>query len=197
MIFTNLLNKESVVNAEEFALLAEMTNDEPKVVRADCLYDFEACDLMLNHVAGANKTFPVIMMLTPERAHLWNGTLNHKDIVENFVKDHKYKGYRVHGGQQTNTRKLIENGKKFVTIRLAQMKLDSHGPQTPYLIRMFDDSLGQYVAGSIGFTFHTLGLDFWPKHSKIAAFVMIVLLPFVITFYHLMEVCFCNKKKAE
>ena len=84
-IFTHLHNKESVQNAEEFALLAEKSNDAPKVVRADCLYDFEPCDLLLNHIPGANKTWPVIVMITPERTHLWNGTLNHSDIYNNFI----------------------------------------------------------------------------------------------------------------
>ena len=197
MIFTTMLDKQSLVNAEEFALLAEKTKDMPKVVRADCMYDFEACDLLLNHIPGANKTFPVVMMLTPGKAHLWNGTMNHKDIADNFVLDHKYQNYKALGGPSMTTKKLLEKGKSYVQMRMKELGEENMPPKTPYLIDLFDKYIGHQVAPAIGYGFFLTGLDFWEKNSKIVATVAVFFVPMFIALGHLIQVCFFTKEKDE
>ena len=64
VVFTHLHSNESHAAATQIAKLAALTDDKPVVVRADCLFDVEACDLFKNHLVEYNKTFPLLVMLT-------------------------------------------------------------------------------------------------------------------------------------
>ena len=80
--------------ANEFAKLAQTLKDQPKVARADCTFDREACDLLVNHLPSSNNSYPYIMMLTDSRAHVWTGALNATEIIEKFATGIRYMEYR-------------------------------------------------------------------------------------------------------
>mgnify|MGYP003911097193 CR=1 FL=1 len=64
MFFMNQECTDCFAAATELALLAQMLRDQPKVGRADCTYDFEVCDLFVNHHVLSNATYPLLIMVT-------------------------------------------------------------------------------------------------------------------------------------
>lgn len=75
LIFTHLHHNESVAAATEIAKLAKLTNDRPLVVRADCLFDLEPCDLFINHFEKYSESFPLVTMVTAKKTHVYDGPL--------------------------------------------------------------------------------------------------------------------------
>ena len=115
MFFTNITCVECRAALTEFAKLAAMLNDMPKVGRVDCTHDFEACDLLVNHLESSNQTYPYIMMLTPSKgAYVYDGELKAEEIRENFVKNKKYEKFGKHGGKGYSTSKLIKDGSAYI-----------------------------------------------------------------------------------
>lgn len=111
IFFTNYTCRECKAGASEMVKLAKMAKDEPKVGRADCTYDFEPCDLFVNHIKSANQTYPYILMLDRHKSFVYTGRINATEIYENFVKAKRYMEYPVHGGKSFTTRRVINDGK--------------------------------------------------------------------------------------
>lgn len=91
IVWTHTHNNVSILAASEIAKLANLTMDQPKVVRADCLYDIEPCDLMISHMEAyiQNKVnvFPILMMVEKDFMYLWEGPIVANNIYNDFVKD--------------------------------------------------------------------------------------------------------------
>ena len=64
LIFTNSTCRECKKGASELAKLAELCFEYPKVGRVDCTHDYEACDLIVNHMTSSNETFPYMLYMT-------------------------------------------------------------------------------------------------------------------------------------
>ena len=76
IMFMNQSCDECKRGATELAKLGKLTKDQPKIARADCTFDKEACDIFVNHIDASNGTYPFLMMATPQRIHIYDGPIN-------------------------------------------------------------------------------------------------------------------------
>ena len=90
LIFTHLHNEDSIRFAGEIHKLAQLTKDKPRVVRADCLFDLEACDLFKTHLKEFKDKWPLVVMITHKKSHVYEGELLADKIFEDFVKHFKF-----------------------------------------------------------------------------------------------------------
>ncbi len=78
--------------------LAQLTNGNPKLVRFDCTFDLEACDLLKNHLIKYKDKFPLLIMATQKSTHVWTGPLDANKILTEFILKDIYETYPVYGG---------------------------------------------------------------------------------------------------
>lgn len=197
LIFTHLHNNVSVIAATEIAKLAKLTNDRPMVIRADCLFDFEACDLFKNHLETQKDTYPLVLMVTGKKTHVYDGPIIAQDIYDNFVQGFKFDKFGTLGDTPGMfTQQIIEAGKKYIVSQMGDRKgADEH--KDPVHVIYFEKAFGMMFADVIAFIWFHTGLNFWTKNSKITVFIAIFLVPCFIALIHLLEVCFFSKKKCE
>ena len=112
VIFTNISCRECKEGATEIAKLAYQLQDSPKVFRADCTFDKEACDLLVNHIPSSNNTYPYIIMMTDTHSFKWTGPIDAEKIINNFATGKKYMEYPKHGGERGDyrLRNLVMDG---------------------------------------------------------------------------------------
>ena len=106
--------EECKKGASELAKLGKMTQDSPKIARADCTFDREACDIFVNHLDASKGKYPFMVMATPQRTHIYNGPIDAQKIYDDFLKEEKYLEFEIHGGKGHSSAKIIENGLKFI-----------------------------------------------------------------------------------
>ena len=89
--------------ATELAKLGKMMQDQPKIARADCSFDQEACDLFINHIDASKDVFPFMIMATPTMSYIYLGPINAQQIHDDFLSGNKYEKFPVHGGKGMST----------------------------------------------------------------------------------------------
>ena len=117
IFFTNSTCWECKQGANEISKLAQhVIQEDIKLARADCSFDLEPCDLMVNHLESSNGTYPLLMMLTEFRSYIYSGPLNADDIYNTFVKDKKYIGFKYHGKEKGDYtfRRMMDDGRDYV-----------------------------------------------------------------------------------
>jgi hypothetical protein len=172
-----------------------MTQDQPKVVRADCQYDHEACDLFVNHKQASNNTYPYILMLTEQKTYVYSGKLEALEMYNTFVSKREYMKFPVHGGPSYTTVRIIEDGKKLVVSKMEEER-ERREENMPWWI---DEQFGRVFAPFIGWFYYTIGLDFWSKQAKVTIFIAGILTPALIGLYHFISNLThdCNKPDCE
>jgi len=65
ILFMNQTCEECKMGASELAKLGKMSQDSPKIARADCTFDREACDIFVNHLDASKGKYPFMVMATP------------------------------------------------------------------------------------------------------------------------------------
>ena len=76
ILFMNQTCDECKKGAGELAKLGKLTQDKPKIARADCTFDKEACNIFVNHIDASNGTYPFMILATSQRTHIYNGPIN-------------------------------------------------------------------------------------------------------------------------
>ena len=76
MFFMNQTCDECKKSATELAKLGKLMGDKPKLARADCSFDTEACDLFVNHIDASKGKYPFMVMATPQKTHIYEGPIN-------------------------------------------------------------------------------------------------------------------------
>lgn len=195
-IFCHLHNKDCLPFQKEIIDLALMCQDDPKVVRVDCLFDDEMCDLFINHNDIQKDEFPLVTMITSKYVHIWEGELKAEVIYNGFAKDNNYlKSEQTLGAKGDFTDQIIESGRKRIIAKLMEDEMKTK-PQDHLYIRVFDTIFSDYLVEVIRMTFWCVGCDWWHKNSKIAAFILLFFIPLGIALYQFVKVCIIKEKKV-